>query len=71
MRGLLRGILYPKNYIWIDVFLIHETRRAILIKFDGKKAWFPKAWILKIRPSKDSKAVKIKISESHWAMKFS
>jgi len=67
----LKTLLNPKTYLRIDVLLIDETDKAILVKFDGKKAWFPKAWILKIRPSKDSKAVKIKISESHWAMKFS
>jgi len=71
MRWPLRNLLYPQKCIWIEVFLTHETRKAILIKFDSKEEWFPKAWILKIRSSKDSKAVKIKISESRWAMKFS
>lgn len=70
IRGLLRNLLYPQNYIWIDVFLIHETRKAILIRFDGKEEWFPKAWILKVKPRKNSKAVEIKISEYHWAAKF-
>jgi hypothetical protein len=61
------------DYIWVDVLLVHETCKAILIAFDGKKAWLPKAWILRIkkyRNCKTSKAASIKISLYHWSKKF-
>ena len=63
--------MYPKRYIWIDVILVKETPKAILIMFDDKEAWFPKAWIIRIKLCRHSKAAKIKISEYHWAKKFS
>jgi len=45
----LKHILYPKTYIWVDVMLIKETRKAILIEFDNRQAWFPKSWIAGVR----------------------
>lgn len=43
---LLKYLLYPRHdYVWIEVTLIKETPKAILIEFDGKQAWLPKAWI--------------------------
>ena len=50
--------------------LLKETPKAILIMFDDKEAWLPKAWIVRIKPYKHSKAIKIKISEYHWSKKF-
>jgi len=73
------NLLNPKTYIWIDVLLLKETKRAILIGFDGKKAWFSKAWIARIKRSKTKaghcesqrgEAISIKISEYHWSKKF-
>ncbi|PIP68370.1 MAG: hypothetical protein COW92_01660 [Candidatus Omnitrophica bacterium CG22_combo_CG10-13_8_21_14_all_43_16] len=73
----LRTLLYPKTYFWIDVFLLKETQKAILIKFNGKKAWLPKAWIRRIKRNKNilrhcgrSEAISIKISQYHWEKKF-
>ena len=66
----LKNLLYPKTYFWIDAFLLKETQKAILIEFDGKKAWLPKAWIVKIKRIKDSYVIRIKISEYNWANKF-
>lgn len=57
------------DYIWQDVILIKETSKTILIDFDGRDAWLPKAWILAIK--KEVKATKIKISLYHWAQEFS
>ncbi len=57
------------NYIWLDVLLIKETQKAILIKFDGREIWLPKAWILKIKRDKHSHTARIKISLYHWAKK--
>jgi len=37
------------DYIWVDVLLIRETKKAILIEFDGQKVWLPKAWILRVK----------------------
>lgn len=69
-KTLLIDLLNPKTYIWIDVLLIKETAKAILIEFDGRKAWIPKAWIVGIKRNRDSRAIKIKISERQWAIKF-
>ena len=66
----LKNLLYSKTYIWIDVFLLKETQKAILIEFDGKKAWLPKAWVMRIKQVRNKNAIRIKISEYHWAKKF-
>ena len=58
------------NYFWIDVRLIKETQKAILVEFDGRKNWFPKAWIVRIKRGKDDNTIKIKISLYHWVKKF-
>ena len=77
MINLLKTVLYPKTYLWIDVFLLKETQKAILIEFDGKKAWLPKAWIRRIKRNKNilrhcerSEAISIKISQFHWEKEF-
>jgi len=75
LSSLLRTFLYPEPYIWADVFLLKETQKAILIMFDGRKAWIPKAWILRIKRNRHygpqkGKVISIKISEYHWAKKF-
>lgn len=49
MDSRLKTLLYPKTYFWIDVLLIKETKKAILIMFDGRKEWLPKAWIVRIK----------------------
>ncbi len=59
------------DYIWIDVVLLKETPKAILIMFDEQKNWLPKAWIAKIKRSRTNNAIKIKISEYYWSKKFS
>jgi len=58
-----------ERHIWMDVELITETRKAILIRFDGRKEWIPKVWISSCKRGK-GRFIKIKISESHWAKKF-
>ena len=64
----------PQDYIWIKAYLVKETTKAILIKFDGKQIWLPKAWITVIArrpegPTKQSQKnpISIKISQFHWA----
>ncbi|MDP2940543.1 MAG: hypothetical protein Q8O13_10825 [Candidatus Omnitrophota bacterium] len=66
----LINILNPRIYMWVDVVIIKKTQKAILVMFNGKTAWFPKAWILRIMHNKDGDAVKIKISQYHWEKKF-
>lgn len=70
LNSLLRTFLYPEPYIWVDVFLLKETQKAILIEFDSKVAWLPKAWILIMKHSNDSDIVRIKISQYHWEKEF-
>ena len=66
----LAGYYGYSEYIWVDVLLIAETQKAILIMFDGKKSWFPKAWLKRIKCKKDSQIVSIKISLYYWERKF-
>jgi len=70
MWWLLRNAMYPQRYIWMEVILLKETPKAILIMFDGRKEWLPKAWIWGIKESKDRTTIKIKISQYHWARKL-
>ena len=67
-RTLLNFAIGFHAYIWVDVFLLKETSKAILIIFDNRKIWLPKAWIVKIKRRR--KAISIKISEYHWVKKF-
>jgi len=66
----------PQDYLWIEAILIKETKKAILIEFDGRKIWLPKAWILRIKRNNlrhyeprrgEAISIKIKISQYHWA----
>ncbi len=74
MFSLLKHLLSPLfefySYIWVDVLLVKETPKAILVEFDGRKNWLPKAWILRMKKDKNNNAIKIKISQCHWAKKF-
>lgn len=69
IHGLIRFMLEHRTYIWIDVFFVRETPKAILIIFDGRTAWIPKAWIVRIKQGRD-RSIRIKISDYHWAKKF-
>jgi hypothetical protein len=45
----LRNILYPENrYIWVQVKILHETNKAILVEHE-RKIWIAKSQIAKIR----------------------
>ena len=80
MRRLIRAMLEPATYIWVDVIRVRETSKAILIISDGRETWIPKVWICRIKrnkghyviasPPKAGEAISIKISEYHWAKKF-
>jgi len=77
MRRLIKFVLEPRTYLWVDVVFVRETPKAILIIFDGHKTWIPKAWLCRIKCNKDyyviasppkaGEAISIKISEYHWA----
>ncbi len=69
-KRILIDLLNPKIYFWVGVLLIKETKKAILIEFDGRKAWLPKAWIVRIKHNLRIDTVKIKISEYYWSKKF-
>lgn len=85
-RTVIRRILEPERYLWMDVILVEETPRAILIIFDGRKAWIPKSWLRRIKRNKslyvigarllaiDSllarQIISIQLSEYHWVMKI-
>lgn len=70
LKHLLNAPVGFYAYIWQDVFLIKETPKAILVTFDGRKNWLPKAWILRIKRNKNDHTVRIKISQYHWTKKF-
>jgi len=67
--SLIRCLIYPKTYIRVDVIYAAETTKAVLIIFDGRKAWIPKAWIARLKRT-GGRSIKIKISDYHWAKKF-
>ena len=84
-RTLLNFAIGFHSYIWVDIYILKETPKAILIMFDNRKIWLPKAWIAKIelnetkRPrtqcprkcqARRARPISIKISEYHWAKKF-
>ncbi len=79
LKRLLGFLFNPDTYIWVNVLLIKETPKAILVMFDGKKGWLPKAWILAVKRNKANlrhcepskgEAISIKISEYNWAKKL-
>jgi len=39
------------------------------VRFDGRRAWMPKVWILKMKRIGEGVA-RIKVSEYDWAKKF-
>ena len=53
----------------MDVTPISETPKAMLIIFDGRKAWIPKVWIVRIKRHGNG-SIKIKISDYNWSKKF-
>ena len=57
----------PQDYLWIEALLIKETPKAILIEFDGKQTWLPKAWIVKVGRNEAHNVIKIYISQYFWA----
>jgi len=70
LRSLFETPYGYYDYIWVDVILIKETKKAILIEFDGKKAWFPKSVIARSKATKQSKVISIRISLYHWSKEF-
>lgn len=69
MRRLMRFMLEPRAYLWVDVVIVRETPKAILIIFDSREAWIPKAWIVRVKRGRN-KCIKIKILEYNWDRKF-
>ncbi len=60
------------DYIWIDCILIRETQKAILIDFDDRKIWLPKAWVVRTknaRVGKNHVTISIRISLYNWTKK--
>ena len=49
--------------------LVRETRRTVLVRFDERWVWIPKAWILRRRRTGGGE-MRIKVSEYDWAKKF-
>ena len=80
IRSLIRFVLERRTYLWVDVIFVRETPKAILIIFDGRKAWIPKAWLARLKrnkdrrviasPTKRGEAISIKISDYEWSNKF-
>ena len=50
--GICR-LLYPKpRYMWVQVKILHETKKAVLFE-NVEKMWIPKSQIRKIRLKHD------------------
>lgn len=60
MWSLIKFALEPRTYLWVDVVFIRETPKAILIIFNGRKAWIPKAWIARTKQG-EGRTIKITI----------
>ena len=73
LKSWLNRATNPQDYIWINVILLKETPKAILIEFDDKEIWLPKAWIKAIVPGATTEQplkgipISLKISQYHWA----
>jgi hypothetical protein len=63
----LKWAINPPEYVWIKAILLKETRKAILISFDDRQIWLPRAWIKGIKGY--SSGISIKISLWHWGKK--
>ncbi len=76
LKRLLFSHVGFHTYFWVDVALLKETPKAILIMFNEQKNWLPKAWIVKIKRTKivgaasGREQISIKISEYYWSKKF-
>ncbi|MCF7875189.1 MAG: hypothetical protein K9L87_04930 [Candidatus Omnitrophica bacterium] len=43
-------LLYPREkYIWAQIRILHETKKAILVYCNSRKTWIAKSRIYKIR----------------------
>ena len=41
---------YPQEKkIWVKIRFLHETEKAVLILYEGRKIWIAKSWIYKMR----------------------
>ena len=69
LKFILNRLYGFYDYIWIDCTLIRETKKAILIDFDGRKIWLPKAWIVRMKRDRSGYITGIKISQYNWAKK--
>ena len=69
IRSILSRPYGYYDYIWIDCTLIRETKKAILIMFDDRKIWLPKAWSVRIKRDRNGCTARIKISQYNWAKK--
>lgn len=57
-----RNLLYPRpRYVWAQVRILHETKKAILI-YNGQKIWIPKSQIFGIRLRKSVFEIYVKES---------
>jgi len=57
MRNLIKFALENRSHVWIDVILVKETPKVILIIFDDRKVWIPKAWLCRIKRNKSFYAI--------------
>jgi len=53
------NLINPERYIWLQVRILHETDKAILI-YNGMKIWIPKSRIYRIRLRKNIFEIYIK-----------
>ena len=66
LKYWLSLVANPQGYVWITAIPIKETSKALLIEFDGRQIWVPKAWILHTKRNQRNHTINIKISQYHW-----
>lgn len=63
------NLLYPRErYVWIQIRILHETEKAILVK-NVEKTWIPKSQIRKIRLKNNVFEVYVR-EELFWQLIF-
>jgi hypothetical protein len=55
----IHNLINPERYIWLQIRILHETDKAILVEC-GTKTWIPKSQIFGIRLRKNIFEIYIK-----------
>ena len=63
------NLLNPERYIWLQIRILHETDKAILID-NGMKIWIAKSQIYRIRLRKNVFEIYVKDGRINASFKY-